>query len=108
MSAVTPVTQTVNTSRPSAMDWISDHWFGIFIVIYGLWVFIPFLGPVFMKIGWTGAGKGIYFIYSFFCHQLPERSFFLFGQKTMYSLGEIQAAWQNTVDPMILRRIHRQ
>lgn len=86
------------------MDWISDHWFGIFIAIYGLWVLIPFLGPVFMKLGWTGAGKGIYFIYSFFCHQLPERSFFLFGQKTMYSLGEIQAAWQNTVDPMILRR----
>jgi uncharacterized membrane protein len=54
--------------------------------------------------GWTGAGKAVYFIYSFFCHQLPERSFFLFGEKTMYSLSEIQAAWQDTVNPMILRK----
>jgi len=57
-----------------------------------------------MHIGWTGAGKAIYFIYSFFCHQLPERSFFLFGEKAMYSLDEIQAAWQNTMEPFILRK----
>jgi uncharacterized membrane protein len=57
-----------------------------------------------MHIGWTGAGKAIYFIYSFFCHQLPERSFFLFGEKTMYSLTEIQVAWQNTANPILLRQ----
>jgi uncharacterized membrane protein len=56
-----------------------------------------------MNIGWRGGGNAIYFIYSFFCHQLPERSFFLFGEKTMYSLNEIQTAWQDTIDPMILR-----
>jgi uncharacterized membrane protein len=58
-----------------------------------------------MLIGWTGVGNGIYFVYSFFCHQLPERSFFFFGENTMYSLSQIQAAWQNTVDPMILRSL---
>jgi uncharacterized membrane protein len=84
--------------------WLSAHWFGIFLFMYGLWVWIPFLAPLFMKIGWDGAGKAIYFIYSFFCHQLPERSFFLFGGKTMYSLPEIQAAWQVTINPMILRQ----
>lgn len=57
-----------------------------------------------MHIGWTGAGKAIYFAYSFFCHQLPERSFFLFGEKTMYSLTEIQSAWQDTINPLILRK----
>jgi len=57
-----------------------------------------------MQIGWSGAGKAVYFVYSFFCHQLPERSFFLFGQKTMYSLTEIQAAWQDTINPLILRK----
>jgi uncharacterized membrane protein len=67
-------------------------------------VLAPFVAPVFMSIGWASAGKAIYFIYSFFCHQLPERSFFLFGEKTMYSLNEIQAAWQDTVNPMILRK----
>ena len=83
---------------------VSRHWFETFLVIYGIWVFTPFLAPFFMYIGWTGAGKAIYFIYSFFCHQLPERSFFLFGEKTMYSLNEIQVAWQDTINPMILRQ----
>ncbi len=85
-------------------DWLSRNWFPIFLIVYGLWVFVPFLAPVFMQLGWTGAGKAIYFIYSFFCHQLPERSFFLFGEKTMYSLSEVQAAWQDTINPMILRQ----
>lgn len=88
----------------SISGWLSQHWLGVFLVLYGLWVWTPFLAPVFMKIGWNSVGKAIYFIYSFFCHQLPERSFFLFGQKTMYSLKEIQSAWQNTNNPMILRQ----
>ncbi len=91
-------------SRPSLFQWIGSHWLETFLVVYGLWVFTPFLAPVFMRLGWTGAGKAIYFIYSFFCHQLPERSFFLFGEKRMYSLGEIQAAWQDTINPILLRK----
>lgn len=99
--------QTTSLNAPkitNVFQWISAHWFAIFLTIYGLWVFVPFLAPVFMQLGWTGAGKAVYFIYSFFCHQLPERSFFWFGEKTMYSLGEIQAAWQNTANPLILRQ----
>ncbi len=83
---------------------LSRHWFAAFLIVYGLWVWTPFLAPVFMRLGWDGAGKAVYFIYSFFCHQLPERSFFFFGQKPMYSLGEIQSAWQNTNNPLILRQ----
>jgi uncharacterized membrane protein len=57
-----------------------------------------------MHLGWEGAGKAVYFVYSFFCHQLPERSFFFFGAKSMYSLAEIQSAWQDTINPMLLRQ----
>lgn len=85
-------------------DWLSRNWFPIFLGVYGLWVFVPFLAPVFMQFGWTDAGKAVYFIYSFFCHQLPERSFFWFGDKTMYSLSEIQSVWKNTGNPMTLRQ----
>ncbi len=88
----------------SVGEWLSRHWFVLFLTVYGLWVFTPFLAPFFMYLGWTGAGKAIYFIYSFFCHQLPERSFFFFGEKTMYSLSEVQAAWQDTMNPLILRK----
>ena len=80
------------------------RWFTLFGVIMGVVVVLPFLAPIFMAIGWNGIGKAIYFIYSFLCHQLPERSYFLFGSKLTYSLPEIQAAWQNTSSPLILRQ----
>lgn len=102
------MTSTIAKTQPqislSFSQWLARHWLKAFLVVYGLWVFTPFLAPVFMHIGWTGAGKAIYFAYSFFCHQLPERSFFLFGEKTMYSLTEIQSTWQDTINPLILRK----
>ncbi len=88
----------------SNADRTSDQWLVIFLGIYGLWVWLPWLAPVLMHVGLESAARTIYFIYSFFCHQLPERSFFLFGQKAMYSLTEVQAAWQNTINPLVLRR----
>lgn len=97
------VVTTFPESKPNFFQWIGKHWFATFLLLYGVWVFLPFLAPVFMHLGWASAGRVIYFIYSYFCHQLPERSFFLFGQRTMYSLSEIQAAWQNTLDPFVLR-----
>lgn len=101
MSTFTPTL----TSKPkqSVFTWISSHWFGLFLLIYGAWVFTPWLAPVFMNLGWNDSGRAVYFIYSFFCHQLPERSFFFFGGKTMYSLKEIGTAWQNSANPFILR-----
>ena len=102
MSAITATAQPKTIQ--SFGTWLSRHWFGVFLVLYGLWVFLPFLAPTFMYVGWSGAGKSTYFIYSFFCHQLPERSFFLLGQKTIYTLSEIQTAWQNTSNPLILRQ----
>lgn len=100
----TAIWKTHPRATQSIGEWLSSHWFQLFLAIYGMWVFVPFLAPPFMYFGWTGAGKAIYFIYSFFCHQLPERSFFLFGEKTMYTLSEIQSAWQDTINPMILRK----
>ena len=100
----TAILKSRSRTSQSIGEWLSSHWLQIFLVLYGMWVFTPFLAPIFMYIGWTGAGKAIYFIYSFFCHQLPERSFFLFGEKSMYSLYEIQAVWQDTINPLILRK----
>lgn len=88
----------------SRASWLAEHWFAIFILAMGLFVGLPFLAPVFMKFGWTGPGRMIYSIYSLLCHQLPQRSFFLFGSKAMYSLGEIQSVWQESANPMILRQ----
>ncbi len=91
-------------AEPSLVRWLTRSWVGIFLLVFGLWVFLPWLAPVFMQLGWSAGGRAIYFVYAFFCHQLPERSFFLFGPQPMYSLGEIQAAWKETVNPFILRQ----
>jgi len=69
-----------------------------------MYVFMPFLAPVFMHIGWNGPARIIYFIYSWLCHQLPERSFFFYGAKLTYSLAEVQRAWQPSTNPAILRQ----
>ncbi|MEP6894350.1 MAG: DUF2085 domain-containing protein [Chloroflexota bacterium] len=83
---------------------LARHWLLFVNLLIAIWVGLPWLAPVFMHWGWTSAGKTIYLFYAFQCHQLPERSFFLFGTKDMYSLSEIQAAWQHTNDLLILRQ----
>ena len=83
---------------------IARRWFPILSLVFGLYVGLPLLAPVLMQIGWSDPGRVIYFIYSFLCHQLPQRSYFLFGPKLTYSLAEVQSAWQNTIDPLILRQ----
>src|SRR4030042_6572594 len=83
---------------------ISGRWMLLISLLLGIYIGLPFLAPVFMHIGWSGPGRVIYFIYSWLCHQLPERSFFLFGPKFTYSLAEVQNAWQNTINPVVLRQ----
>ena len=86
-------------SRFLSRRWIV--WFGL---VGGLFVSLPFLAPILMQIGWKFPANAIYFIYSFLCHQLPERSYFLFGPKLTYSLAEVQNAWQTTPNPLVLRQ----
>ncbi len=70
----------------------------------GIYLGLPVLAPVFMHAGLAGDAKFIYLIYSWMCHQLPERSFFLYGPQLTYSLAEIQKAWINTANPAVLRQ----
>jgi uncharacterized membrane protein len=83
---------------------LNQHWMIWFSILFGLYVGLPFLAPVLMQVGAEGPGRVIYTIYSFLCHQLPERSYFLFGPKITYDITEIQAAWQVTNNPVILRQ----
>jgi uncharacterized membrane protein len=57
-----------------------------------------------MRLGWDGPANAIYLVYSFFCHQLPERSYFFFGSQVSYSLSEIQTVWMDTINPLLLRK----
>jgi uncharacterized membrane protein len=83
---------------------ISRYWIAYFIAAWLVYTGLPFLAPVLMEFSLGTPAHVIYFIYSFLCHQLPERSFFLFGPKFMYPLSQIKSAWQNTNNPLILRQ----
>lgn len=100
-----PVTQPsrVHPARFELSD-LARYWIVPFGVIFGLYVWLPFLAPVLMHIGWFLPGEVIQKIYSTQCHQLPDRSFFLFGPQVMYPVEQIRAAWQNTTDPAVLRQ----
>ena len=90
--------------RAKALHWMSRNWLLVFSIGWGLYVGLPFLAPVFMAVGWQGGAKLIYGFYSLLCHQMPQRSYFLFGSKTTYSLAEIQSVFQITDNPWVLRQ----
>jgi uncharacterized membrane protein len=99
------VAARVNPVAAQSMgQWIAAHWLPVFLVAYGLWVWLPWLAPILMESGSSTAAQIIYSAYSVFCHQLPERSFFLSGPQTMYSLSDIQVVWQDALNPMTLRK----
>ncbi len=87
-----------------ALYWFSCHWLLAFSIVLIVFNGLPWLAPVFMEQGWESAGKTIYLIYSLLCHQMPQRSFFLFGSSPMISLETVQAIWQDTANPLILRQ----
>jgi uncharacterized membrane protein len=83
---------------------ITKRWLAIFGIAFGVLVVLPFFAPVLMQWGLTGPARLVYLLYSFLCHQLPERSFFFFGPQTMYSLDELQRAGANTTELLALRK----
>ncbi len=63
---------------------IVRHWVLAVNIIGGLYAGLPLLGPWLLSQGLTLPATLIYAIYRVTCHQLPERSFFVFGQKMCY------------------------
>jgi len=72
----------------------SRHWLLVLTVPLAVFVGLPWLAPALMAWGYELPARAIYFAYSLVCHQLPQRSYFLFGPKATYSLAEISAVWE--------------
>lgn len=63
---------------------VARHWVLAVNIIGGLYAGFPLLGPWLLSKGFTIPANVIYFMYKLTCHQLPERSFFVFGYKMCY------------------------
>jgi len=97
-STQSPLARRIDTLLCQAMR----HWLALFLTPMLIFVTLPFLAPLAMKWGWEGLGQLLYLFYSPFCHQLPQRSFYFFGEKFTYPLAEILEAYPYN-DPWQLR-----
>jgi uncharacterized membrane protein len=70
---------------------LAKHWLAAINLFVALYVLIPVLAPVLMVSGAPALARLIYLAYRPACHQLPERSFFVFGAQPAYTLQELQA-----------------
>lgn len=64
--------------------WLSKHYLALLNLIVFLYVAMPFMAPVLMKVGADSPALVIYRVYGFTCHQMAFRSFFLFGEQSAY------------------------
>lgn len=88
-----------------ALHSLLRHWLPIFLIIYGIFNALPFLAPVLMKLGWSWGGNALYTLYGPLCHQMAQRSFFLFGDHAMYGVDQLPVALTGNTgsDTLLLR-----
>jgi len=73
--------------------WIGRHWLAFINGAVALFVLGAVLAPTLMKAGYPRPAAALYALYGFTCHQLPQRSYFLFGRRLMYPLEQLLNAW---------------
>ncbi len=80
-----------------AVAWLARHWLAVFNVVVALFIALPFAAPLLLHVGSTGscaacaaAGRLISLLYRPLCHQLPERSYYLYGPQATYTVQELE------------------
>jgi uncharacterized membrane protein len=71
------------------MRWFSRHWLLMANLAVAIYVGLPLLAPTLMYAGREGAARLIYLVFRPLCHQLPERSFFFYGPRWIYSRSQL-------------------
>jgi uncharacterized membrane protein len=72
-----------------------QRWLFFLVILLGFYNILPFAAPAAMRLGWTGVGAAIYDLYATQCHQMAQRSFFLFGEQLMYPLDDLPVEVSN-------------
>ncbi len=86
---------------------IARHWLALFNSLVALYLILPFLAPVLATSGLALPASLIYSVYSATCHQLPERSYFLFGEQPLYSLTSLERSGVESDGGLWQRRAFR-
>jgi uncharacterized membrane protein len=80
---------------------MSRHWLLVLNLLVGFFIALAVAAPLLMALGLTAPGRVLYFVNGLTCHQLPQRSYFLFGPRLFqtYSWDELLAQGMNTAWP---------
>jgi len=73
------------------MRFFSAHWLFIANLALALYIGLPVLAPILMRGNHTLGAKMIYTVFRPLCHQMPERSYFLFGEHLTWSLEALSS-----------------
>lgn len=68
---------------------MARHWLFLLNTAAALYVGFAFLAPVLMALGAEAAGRFIFDAYAIACHQLPERSYFIFGHQVAFCQRDV-------------------
>lgn len=60
------------------------HWLFIANAILIVFSTLPVLAPILAALGFEGISNAIFVAYSLTCHQMPSRSYFIFGHQMAY------------------------
>ena len=93
--APNPLARKLGLGLALVVSWLARHWLWAANLFSLAYLGFAFLAPVLMATGHGLAGRAIYAAYSPLCHQWPDRSYFLFGPKVLYSLAELHS-WLGT------------
>lgn len=74
--------------------WLACYWYFLFMAAASIFLLLGFLAPALLAEGYDAAGTAVYRFLAPHNHQLPERSYFLFGESAFlrtYSLEQLIA-----------------
>ena len=86
-----PAATKVSRWADDLVEFISYHWLTMVNLAIVSYLSLVFTAPLLMHLGLVAPARVIYTVFSVFCHQLPERSFFLFGTQASYSIENLDA-----------------
>ncbi len=86
---VAAVARRVTRWATTIMAWAGRHWLWVANLAVATILAGALLAPALMHWGHPGAGRALYAFYHLGCHQLPERSYFIFSQRPLYDYATL-------------------
>lgn len=83
----------------AVVAWLLRHWLLLIAAALAVYVALPLAAPLLLRAGHERAGQVIHLLFRPLCHQLPERSFFLYGEQAAYSIEVLVARLGGQVPP---------